>query len=386
MNLLALVESPDHVCCRYRIAAFAPALQASGCSLTCQGIERGLMARIGQFRRAGRYDAVILQRKLLPGWQLRILRNAARRLVFDFDDAVLYRDSNDPRGPDDPRRRRRFATTMAAADTVIAGNDFLADCALRAGARVEDVHVIPTCVDSGRYPAVRPGGWPEASASRLDLVWIGSASTLRGLEQPAAIWSELARRVPGLRLRVICDRFPRDFPIPVVEVPWSEADEARQIAAGDVGVSWLPDDRWSRGKCGLKVLQYQAAGLPVVANPVGCQVEMIHPGENGFLATSPAEWVDAIGRLAADPGLRARMGAAARRRLAADYSLRAWSDAFVQSTTGTGGARPSPSALSAAGWKADQPSTAVGPCHGDGCHTQAPLARTPSSLKPIGHR
>lgn len=386
MNLLALVESPDHVCCRYRIAAFAPALQASGCLLTCQGIERGPLARIGQLRRAGRYDAVILQRKLLPGWQLRILRNAARRLVFDFDDAVLYRDSNDPRGPDDPRRRRRFAATMAAADTIVAGNDFLADCALRAGARVEDVHVIPTCVDPGQYPAAAERRGPEASSSRLDLVWIGSASTLRGLEQPAAIWSELARHVPGLRLRVICDRFPRDFPIPVMQVPWSESDEARQLAAGDVGVSWLPDDRWSRGKCGLKVLQYQAAGLPVVANPVGCQVEMIHPGENGFLAASPAEWVDAIGRLAADPGLRARMGAAARRRLEADYSLRAWSEAFVQSTTGTSPARPSASPLSTAGWKADRPSTAVGPCHGDGCQAQTPQPRTPSSLKPIGHR
>ena len=112
MNLLALVESPDHVCCRYRIRAFAPALEQAGWSLTCEGSSAASCRRTFQLRRAARFDAVILQRKLLPAWQLRILRRAARRLVFDFDDAVLFRDSNDPRGPDDRRRRRRFAAMM----------------------------------------------------------------------------------------------------------------------------------------------------------------------------------------------------------------------------------------------------------------------------------
>ncbi len=321
---------------------------------------------------------MILQRKLLPGWQLGILRRSARRLVFDFDDAVLYRDSNDPRGPDDPRRLRRFAATMGAADTIVAGNDFLADCALRAGARVEDVHVIPTCVDPRRYPVARH----ESEGGRGDLVWIGSSSTLRGLEQPVAIWNAMAEGLPGIRLRVICDRFPRDFPIAVAGVPWSESDESRQLAGGHVGVSWLPDDLWSRGKCGLKVLQYQAAGLPIVANPVGCQADMIRPGEDGFLATTPAEWVDAVRRLADDPDLRGRMGAAARRRVEADYSVSAWSQAFVQAIAGASRS----SALAGAGWKADRTSAAASSGLRETVGQHAAQARTPSSLKPIGHR
>ncbi len=98
MKLLALVESPDHVCCRYRIRAFAAALADAGWTLTCQGLERGAFFRPLQLRRAAEFDAVILQRKLLPTWQLYLLRRAARHLVFDFDDAVLYRDSYDARG------------------------------------------------------------------------------------------------------------------------------------------------------------------------------------------------------------------------------------------------------------------------------------------------
>jgi glycosyltransferase involved in cell wall biosynthesis len=375
MNLLALVESPDHVCCRYRIRAFAPAIERAGCSLTCERLERGAVRRTLQLRRAARFDVVILQRKLLPPWQLRILRRAARRLVFDFDDAVLFRDSNDPRGPDDRRRLRRFAGMMDVADTVVAGNDFLADCALRSGARVDDVHVIPTCVDPRRYPVARH----EPADGPIELIWIGSSSTLRGLEQPVDVWKVVAAALPGLRLRVICDRFPRDFPIPILAMPWAEADEARQLAAGQIGVSWLPDDVWSRGKCGLKVLQYQAAGLPVVANSVGCQIEMIRPGVNGFLATGPAEWGDALGRLAGDHELRRRMGLAARRGVEVDYSVSAWSDAFVHSITGV----PRPAATTPASVREFERS---GPPAGDrsAFEPHAARVRTTTSLKLVG--
>ena len=86
-------------------------------------------------------------------------------------------------------------------------------------------------------------------------------------------------------------------------------------------MSWVPDDFWSRGKCGLKVLQYMAAGLPVVAKPVGVQAELVRHGETGFLAATPAEWADAVGRSARDPELRRRMGWAGRRLVESRYSV-----------------------------------------------------------------
>src|SRR5438874_2024739 len=152
MNALALVDAPDHVCCRYRIGAFASALQAAGWDLTLQAYSRSLPGRLVQISRAARFDTTVVQRKLLPRWQIRLLRRSARHLVFDFDDAVLYRDSYDPRGPDCPRRAARFAEVVRLADAVLAGNDFLADCAVRAGARADRVRVIPTCIDMDRYP------------------------------------------------------------------------------------------------------------------------------------------------------------------------------------------------------------------------------------------
>jgi glycosyltransferase involved in cell wall biosynthesis len=373
MNLLALVDSPDHVCCRYRIQAFGPALQQAGWTLTCQSLTGHVFARTLRLRSASLFDAVILQRKLLPMWQLRLLRRRARRLVFDFDDAVLYRDSNDPRGPKSARRLKRFTETVRVVDTIVAGNDYLADCALRAGAEAARVHVIPTCVDPGLYPVA---GHHDGSAP-LDLVWIGSSSTLRSLEQLPDMWRALARALPSLRLRIICDRFPREFPLPVVPVPWDQRAEARQIASASVGVSWLPDDLWSRGKCGLKILQYQAAGLPVIANPVGCQNEMIQTGVTGVLASTPAEWVDAVKLLAYDAYLRRRMGSKGRLQVESDYSISAWADTFVSSVTGA-------SRLSSGStWKLDRPAaTGVSA----GLEPHAARVKALSSLNSIGPR
>jgi glycosyltransferase involved in cell wall biosynthesis len=338
MKALALVDSPDHVCCRYRLRAFEPALRAAGWVLTAQALARGTFARLAQFARAAEYDVVILQRKLLPRWQFAVLRRNARRLAFDFDDAVLYRDSYDPRGPHSRRRAHRFRQTVCGADAVLAGNDFLADCALRGGARAERVQVIPTCIETRKYePAARLEGKPG-----LDLVWIGSSSTLQGLERQRGLWERVGREVPGVRLRVICDRFPAFDGLPVVAVPWSEATEAADLAAGDVGISWVPDDLWSRGKCGLKVLQYQAAGLPVLANPVGVHPEMIEPGVSGYLPATDDEWVGAVWALAHDPALGARMRRAARANVDAFYSVAAWSAAFVAALAEPGRRIPAP--------------------------------------------
>ena len=153
---------------------------------------------------------------------------------------------------------------------------------------------------------------------------------LASLERAREHLAAAARRLPGLQLRVICDRAPELPGMRVVPRRWSSAGEAAELAAGDVAVSWLPDDTWSRGKCGLKVLQYMAAALPVVANPVGMNRRMVVHGRTGLLASTPQQWAEAVGRLAADPQLRRRdgIGRAANGPSVATPSG-AWSERFA---------------------------------------------------------
>jgi glycosyltransferase involved in cell wall biosynthesis len=319
VHLTALTEHPDHVCCRYRVLAFRALLERAGHSLEVRPWPRRWWEWFRLGRELHQADAVLVQRRLLQRWQRYLLRRAARRLLFDFDDAVFLRDSYAPRGLHSAVRMRRFAAMVEAADAVVAGNEFLAhEAALWAGR--PRIHLIPTCVEPTRYPLAehrRRLDHPEG----VRLVWVGSGSTLRGLESIRPLLEHLGERLPGLRLHLICDRFLHLQHLPVQPCPWSEATEAGDLAAADIGMSWVPDDLWSRGKCGLKVLQYMAAGLPVVANPVGVQAELVRPEETGLLADSPEEWVRAVGRLAADPALRQRLGEAGRRLVEREYSV-----------------------------------------------------------------
>ena len=97
MRLLALAEGPNHVCYRYRIEAFAAALAERGWTLAALPLAPHALERRRQLRSCAAADVVILQRKLLPLWQLRVLRKAAPKLIYDFDDALFHRDSYSPK-------------------------------------------------------------------------------------------------------------------------------------------------------------------------------------------------------------------------------------------------------------------------------------------------
>src|SRR5262249_1400483 len=156
-----------------------------------------------------------------------------RFLLFDFDDAVFLRDSFAPRGLHCAVRRRRFAAVVRAADLVVPGNEFLLQAA---GAR--RARVIPTSVDTARYPLPehqRPG-------AGVQLVWVGSSSTLRGLERIRPLLEHLGKQLPGVCLKLICDRFLDLAHLPVRPCVWRESDEPAALAAADIGISWLPDD------------------------------------------------------------------------------------------------------------------------------------------------
>ena len=218
-----------------------------------------------------------------------------------------------------------------AADVVVAGNAFLAAAADRHAGPGRAL-VIPTCVDVDRYMPAAP-----RNDEGLELVWIGSSSTLQGLERIRPLLEELGRALPGLRLKLLCDRFLTFDHLRVVPCPWQEATEVRDLANADVGISWVPDDLWSQGKCGLKVLQYMAAGLPVIANPVGVHREMIQSGRTGYLASTPGEWVAAVKLLAGDVNLRRRLGQEGRRLVEAEYSVGVGAAKWVRLLDRSGG-------------------------------------------------
>lgn len=330
MKALILTEHLDDPCYRYRIEAFLPALAQEGFEVETVRLDRSVTTRTRQLLGAGRADVVILQRKLMPMIQVGLLRLMARRLVYDLDDALFHRDGNHRKGPHSWKRTTGFWATMHAADLAIVGNDYLKQCA-SVHLDPERIHVVPTCVEPGRYPMARH----EAVGPRAALAWVGQTVTLKQMAQVAECLAAVGRKLPGMKLRLICDTRTELPGVQVELCPWSTATEAADLAAADIGISWLPKNPFNRGKCGLKILQYMAAGLPVVANPVGVTPQLVAHGRTGFLASTPEEWAESIARLANDPDLRRRMGAEGRRVVEERYSVQHWGPRFASLIRGT---------------------------------------------------
>lgn len=253
-----------------------------------------------------------------PAW-LERLALAGRPVVLDFDDAIFHLYDQHRHPLVRQLWGRKIDRLMRAATLVTAGNAYLADRARAAGAR--RVELLPTVIDLDRYPgAPRPP--VQSHGEPVVIVWIGSPSTVHYLQALAVPLARLAAS-RTVRLRVIGAN-PPDLPdVPVEAVAWTETSEVAAIAAGDIGIMPLPDSPWERGKCGYKLIQYMACGLPVVASPVGVNCQIVTPGENGLLAEGPDAWEAALRQLVDDPTLRTRWGAAGRSRAEALYSLQA---------------------------------------------------------------
>jgi glycosyltransferase involved in cell wall biosynthesis len=297
---------------RLRIESLREPLAKRGVILDIHVRPRAILPRRRLLKQAADFDAVILQRKLLDPIDIRLLRKHSKKLFYDADDAVMYHSR--PVGLIERwRTRRRFRATAKSVDRVVAGNEYLADLFRAEGSTVA---ILPTVVDPLHYQVKS-----HAPAEHPTLVWIGSKSTLPYLKQFAPALSDAIKRVPGLRLITIADEPVSAPPIPIEHIAWSESAESAALIRGDIGIAPTPEDRWTLGKCGFKIVQYMAAGLPVIASPVGANREIVLPGETGYLPENPTEWSDAIAALAGNLIKRQSMGAAGRRRVVEHFSI-----------------------------------------------------------------
>jgi len=314
-RLLILTRDRAGAPFRQRIEPYLAPMATRGIETEVVELPRGAWARRRQLRRAREFDGILLHRKTLTWWDAAALGWTRGRgpLIYDFDDAVMFQAWS-PHRPH-AGRLRRFERTVMRANLVLAGNPNLAEHARRTGAR--HVEVVPTGLDTGRYRPKRDYDSPGP----VRLVWIGSRSTLKQLAAFRPALEQIGRAVPGVRLRVIADA-ELDIPgLAVENVPWRLETETDLLAESDIGIAPLPDTPYTRGKCGFKIVQYMAAGLPVVASPVGVNADYVRDGRTGFRAQSPDEWIERLQRLASDSRLREQMGRAGRRRAEAEFDF-----------------------------------------------------------------
>lgn len=310
-KILFISKGSDSVSTRYRATDFFPLLELAGWQATHLTDRRTPLGRLNLLRQASQADVVVVVRRTFGPLFASILRRVASRLIFTFDDAIFAKSD----GSSSSGRARRFAATVALCDAVWAGNSYLADKAKEFNGCVE---LVPTALDVDRYAIeiMKP-------ANSLDLVWIGSSSTKKHLLPVIPLLEEAAALIPKLRLKIIADFSIESERLNVVPIPWSPESELRELLASHIGIAPLPDNAFTRGKCGLKVLQYMAAGLPVISSAAGVNQELVDAGVSGFLVNSDQQWIEAIQNLADSAEQRVSMGKAGRQRCRDRFTLQA---------------------------------------------------------------
>ncbi len=273
--------------------------------------------RLRQIFNVRSYDLIWVEKEVLP-WvpaflELLLLRRT-RPLVVDYDDAVFHRYDKHRSALVRWVLGRKIDWIMAASDVVIAGSEYLVERARLAGAR--RIEKLPTVVDLHRYssPPIR------RIENVLTIGWIGSPGTAHYLLPLISVFRLLHENFT-VRVVAIGAKNCAEFDDLIEVLPWSEDTEATLLSQIDIGIMPLPDEPFERGKCAYKLIQYMAVSKPIVASPVGENVNVVRPGVNGFLATLESEWLSALSKLCNDAALRERFGQAGRDIADQMYSL-----------------------------------------------------------------
>jgi hypothetical protein len=247
-------------------------------------------------------DSLFIQRGLYPigpGLIVRSLGGFSGRVVFDLDDAVFRTSPNLAEKSSAARwlyGPQQALALLRRADAIVVSTSMLAD--LLPTGTVEPV-VIPTVPDPSVYPTRT-----HADTGIATIGWAGTVGGLSYLDPLTDVFGRL-RSADLAELEVVCSA---PWPGPARFHRWDMAEETSLFQRFDIGIMPLPDTDYTRAKAGFKLLQYMAAGLPVVASPIGINRELVERSGGGLLADSPKAWEASLAALARDPELRSALG------------------------------------------------------------------------------
>lgn len=276
--------------------------------------------------RVKKYQFVFIHREASPigppvfEWILAKVLN--KRIIYDFDDSIwLSNTSSHNQIVAGVKWHGKVASICKWAYKVSCGNEFLCSYARRYNANVV---LNPTTIDTNNLHNRQK----NQDTDNVVIGWTGTHSTVDYLTELIPVLKKLETKFE-FDFMVISNKRP-DFNLKSLKyVPWKKETEIDDLMQFNFGVMPLTDDKWAKGKCGFKALQYMALGMPAVASPVGVNATIVSNGENGYLCNSPVEWEEALSNLLSDKGLRTKMGAKARQHIVESYSVSSNASTFL---------------------------------------------------------
>lgn len=288
---------------------------------------KSIFIRFVDFFRAFGYDYVFIYREafmLGTTFFERLYKLTGAKLIFDFDDAIWFNDTSD--GNKDLiwlKNPNKYGKIIKLSDIVFAGNNFLADYALQFN---KNVMVMPTVINTN-YHRLND---TEKNKNKVCIGWTGSSTTLKHFETAIPFLKKIKTKYPDkVYFKVIVNMSVSYPELDLVSTNWNIDSEIEDLAEFDIGIMPLPNDNWSKGKCGFKGIQYMSLEIPTIMSPVGVNAEIITNGINGYLASDDDEWINKLSILIENPEMRARLGKAGYQTVLDKYSVESQKDKYL---------------------------------------------------------
>ncbi len=290
-------------------------------------VMKGTARRINLAFSIKKYNFILLQREAAPVgppfFEWLYIKVLKRKVIYDFDDAIWIPNIS---AQNKVARYLKFfgkvKTICKWSYKVSAGNEYLCNFAAKYN---RNVVYNPTCVDTEKQHNLLA----DHDVERITIGWTGSFSTLKYLSIVEPVLQKLQEKY-DFNVKIICNEAP-DLHVKNLQfIPWSEENEIRELAKCQIGLMPLTDDEWSEGKCGFKLIQYLALGIPALSSPVGVNKIIVEEGVNGYFCKTQEEWYQNIEKLLLNADLRKRLGLNGRSMVESRYSLRSNRENFLQ--------------------------------------------------------
>ncbi|MCS7281309.1 MAG: glycosyltransferase family 4 protein [Desulfobacterota bacterium] len=312
INLTFFIQGHNVASSRLRVLQYIPYLKKAEINPKVFEYPKNISGWIKMYTYFRGSDAIFFQRKRPPLNLLILLKLMKKKIIYDFDDAIMFKNSLSE-NPYSLRRMMSFRRIMRFSDLVIAGNSFLKEEALKFNS---NVYVLPTPIDGSRYFQR-----PHKETGTVNIGWIGDHGSIHYLESYKDVWEEIGKSYKNVILTIICDTSIETEHIKVNPVRWSLETETEELSKIDIGVMPLFDDLWSKGKCGFKIIQYLGMGIPCVCTPVGINKDIVDDGIEGFWARTKEEWIEKLSLLIENPSLRRKMGEMGRKKVTSNFTV-----------------------------------------------------------------
>ena len=286
-----------------------------------------ILKRHRHLRKAKNYDYIFIQREAFMTGSTYFERKLSELnipLIYDFDDAIWLEDESSHHGLlSKLRNPRKTKDIIELADIVIVGNEYLADFASQLN---DNVLIIPTTIDTNWYkPSVK------STTEPIIIGWTGSFSTIKHYNEIIPVLLKIKSKYKErIEFSVIGDPSFSHNKLGIQGKKWEAESEVEDLEGIDIGIMPLPDNDWTRGKCGAKGLQYMGLAIPAIMSSVGVNKDIIQDGVNGFLADTDEEWFNKLCQLIESDELRSKLGAAGRETVVSLYSIEANKEKYLK--------------------------------------------------------